>query len=280
MADTSDVENELVDLVLAVVYPNGTSQPSIVNAGVKIYRGWPVSAGLDTDLAAGVANISVFPPPGMERNTSRYDRDDIELTAPVHTLTATVAGNKVTIGGSFAAATPQNVVVLCGAQLAFAYSAQADDTLASIATNLAALIAASFPGTAASGAVITIAGNPGIVQARIGGVGQIWTEQARQEKVYWITCWCPTPAMRDILAPAIDVTLKQLDFVTLADGSEARLIYHSSRTNDEGQKVQIYRRDLLYSVEYATSTTTSAPETVTVGLSESVNSGPSQTSYL
>lgn len=268
MADTSDVENKLVSLVAATVYPNGTVAPSIINAGVKVYRGWPVSASLDTDLAAGKANISIFPPEGMERNTTRYPREEAVVAAPVHTLTATVAGNTITIGGTVSR--PQNVIALCGISFEFAYGVQANDTLTLIAGNLAALIAVAFPGTAASGAVITVVGKPGILQARIAGQGQVWTRQSQQEKTYWITCWCPTPAMRDVLASAIDVVLKQLDWIDLADGSRGRLRYASSRVSDEGQKVQIYRRDLVYTLEYETATMTPAYETGTVG----VTTGP------
>lgn len=273
MADTSDVENAFVTLVAATVYPNGTGQPSIVNAGVKVFRGWPNSASLDTDLAAGAAQISIFPPEGMERNTTRYPREEADVAAPVHTVTATVNGNTVTIGGTISS--PQNIIVACGVGQSFSYAVQTNDTLALIATNLAALIAASFPGTAASGAVITVAGKPGILQARIAGQAQVWTRQSQQEKTYWITCWCPTPAMRDVLAPAIDVALKQLDWINLADGSRGRLRYASSRVSDEAQKVQIYRRDLVYTVEYETATVSPAPETGIVG----VTTGPQGTQH-
>jgi hypothetical protein len=276
MADTSDVENALKALAISAVYPRGTTAPSIVNADLFIYRGWPNAAQLDTDLAAGKAHVSIFPPEGMERNTTRWPRDEQLLAPPVHTLTATVNGNTITIGG--AVKVPQNVIALCGNRFAFAYGVQANDTLATIATNLAALIAAQFPGTAANGDVITAVGKTGILQARIASTGQVYVEQKRQEKSYWITCWCPTPAMRDILAPAIDVALSELDFINLADGSVGRLRYASSRTSDEGQKVQIYRRDLVYTVEYGTAVITTAPETGAVG----VTTGPAsaqQTNY-
>lgn len=262
MADTSDVENELKALCVATVYPNGTGAASIVNATVGIERGWPTANDLDAELGAGQAIVSIFPPEGMERNTTRWPRDEQLLTAPVHTLSASVAGSVVTIGGTVAV--PQNVIVLCG-KTAFAYAVQANDTLASIAANVAALIAARFPGTNASGPAITIAGKPGLVQARIASTGQVYVEQSRQEKTYWITCWCPTPVMRDTLAAAIDVALKELDFITVGvEQSQARIRYASTRVSDEGQKVQIYRRDLVYTVEYGTGSISTAFETGTI----------------
>jgi hypothetical protein len=200
----------------------------------------------------------------MERNTTRYPRDDIEVVAPVHTLTAKVAGNAITIGGTIT--TPQNVVVSCGPALAFGYSVQAGDTLASIASGVAALLAEAFPGTSSTGAVVTMGRGAPIPNAYVASTGKVWTEQGRQEKVFWITCWCPTPALRDQLVPPIDLALRQLDFITMPDQGAARLIYHSSRESDEGEKNEIYRRDLLYSVEYATATVTTAFEVGAVTL--------------
>lgn len=262
MADTSDVENELVDLIAAVIYPAGTSQPSIVNATVGIERGWPTANDLDQELGAGQAIISVFPPPGLERNTTRWPREEQLLTAPTHTLTAQIAGNVVTLGGTVSL--PQNVVVVCSGMV-FAYGVQAGDTLASIAANLAEVLAEQFPGTSSVGPALTIQGHSGIPNARVASSGQIYVEQSRQEKTYWITCWCPTPAMRDLLAPAVDVALKQLDFITVGtEQSQARIRYVNSNVSDEAQKVQIYRRDLVYSIEYGTGTITSATETAAV----------------
>lgn len=272
MADTSDVENALKAIVIGVVYPNGTSQPSIAGVTIGVERGWPTANDLDTELGAGQAIISIFPPPGLERNTTRYPRQESRLAKPVHTLTAPVAGNTITIGGTVAV--PQNVIVLCGNRFAFPYSVQQGDDLDTIAANLAALIAVQFPGTAAVGSVITVAGNPGIVQARIASTAQVATEQSLQEKTYWITCWCPTPDMRDILAPAVDVALKKYDFIVVGtEQSRAWLRYARSNTSDEGQKVQIYRRDLVYTVEYGTFTIDTAYETGAIG----VNSGPATT---
>lgn len=258
MADASDVANVLKALVVGIVYPNGTSQPSIVNTTVGVERGWPISDELQQQLGAGQCIVSIFAPPGMERNTTRYQRDDVQVAAPVHTLSATVSGNTITIAGSIAV--PQNVIVRCGPKLAFSYAVQPNDTLASIAAGIAALLVATFPGTSSNGPVVTVAAKAGLLQARVASTGQVFTEQGRQEKVFWITCWCPTPALRDELTPAIDLALRQLDFITMPDQGAARLIYNSSRETDDGEKNEIYRRDLLYSVEYATATVTPALE--------------------
>lgn len=277
MADLSDVETALLTLIQTAVYPNSTSSPSVVNADVRIYRGWPIAAQLDSDLAAGRAHVSVYAQPNVERNTTRYQREEQTQTAPVHTLTGSVNGNAVTIGGTVS--TPQTVIVLCGTKFAFTYAVQSGDTLSTIAAAVAALIAVQFPGTAAVGAVITIVGQPGVVQARIAGQGSTWTEQGRQDRGFQIGCWCPTPALRDVLVPAIDLALRKLDRITLVDGSSAHIRYERTFTSDEGEKVQVFRRDLFYMIEYATASIATAYEvgafggTMTGGLSPDQSTG-------
>ena len=61
MADQSDVEIALVSVVSAALYPNGTDEASVPGPDCRIYRGWPNSAALDADLAAGKINVTVFP---------------------------------------------------------------------------------------------------------------------------------------------------------------------------------------------------------------------------
>jgi hypothetical protein len=273
MADLADVENAIKALLVGIIYPNGASDPSIVSEQVTIGRGWPLAADIDTAMTAGNCIVSVYSQPGMERNTTRFPRSD-EITArPNITLTATVSGKQITLGGTIA--TPQNIVVLCGTQFVFPYEVQSGDTLASAATNVAALIAAEFPGTGASGDVITIAGNPGIVQVRVAGQFGIWTEEARQERGIQITCWCATPALRDALAAPIDLALKQLPFFATPDQSAVRLRYARTMMTDEGEKVQIFRRDLFYTVEYPTVSVGTAAQTAAIGVSSALDGGPS-----
>jgi hypothetical protein len=74
-----------------------------------------------------------------------------------------------------------------------------------------------------------------------------------------VTCWCPTPATRDATAAAIDQSLSGQRFLPLADGTNGRLIYASTTVFDQSQNARLYRRDLTYSVEYATIVSSSLP---------------------
>jgi hypothetical protein len=67
-----------------------------------------------------------------------------------------------------------------------------------------------------------------------------------------VTIWAPNNRARTILAAAIDNVLKQTNRITLPDTSQALICYNRTSINDDHQMTTIYRRDLIYDVEYAT----------------------------
>jgi hypothetical protein len=73
MADLSDVINGLKAVIVATLYPNGSSNPvSPVNSvATTIYGGWPLSKTLDAALGAGKVTVSIFTGQA-ERNTVRF----------------------------------------------------------------------------------------------------------------------------------------------------------------------------------------------------------------
>jgi hypothetical protein len=78
-------------------------------------------------------------------------------------------------------------------------------------------------------------------------------EVRRQEQGFRITCWCPTPTARDTVASAIDLLLTGFRFISLEDNSHGRLQYKGTLVFDQSQDALLYRRDLLYNVEYCTT---------------------------
>jgi hypothetical protein len=251
MADLVDVENSFVALISQTLYQNGIGQPSITGVPTIVYAGWPTASRLDADLLAlsqnlpaGKIHVTVFPSK-MERNTTRYMRKWDDVTLPVQTLTLTISGQHVTVGGTVA--TPQNIMLMVGYR-PFVYAVQPSDTLTSIATALAALVA----GATNAGPVITLPSIAVLTAARVGASGTAIKEIRRQERLFMITVWADTPAHRDITAQAIDPVLAALNFLMFTDGSAGRLIYKSSPIDDMAQKELLYRRDLMYSVEYGT----------------------------
>ncbi|MBO4120282.1 hypothetical protein J5T34_05950 [Cupriavidus gilardii] len=248
MADLSDVSRALVALIAKTVYPNGTSQPSITGQPVKVYAGWPNPAELADDLKAGKVHISVFPRAVKQVNSAVSKWRTI--TPPVHTLTLVASGDQVTVGGTVS--TPQNASLVIDGE-AFPYAVQESDTLASIATALAALISADRPATS-TGPVVTVPGAIAI-SPRVGGVATRLREVRRQDQEFLITVWANCYDSRDPVASAVDAALAATTRITLPDGSFGTLRSRpmSNPWNDSGQKERIYRRDLCCWIEYSTT---------------------------
>lgn len=254
MADLTDVENALAALILTALYPNGTGQASVANVPIKIYPGWPTSSQLDADLAVGTAHVTIFPT-ASERNTTRYPDKWETLSVAPATLTLAINGQQITVGGAMPSPFSAHNLVLMVTGKIYSYAVQSTDTLTSIATALTALLAVDYAGATSTGAVITLPNAAHITAARIGTLGTSIREVRRQEREFQITAWCDTPAHRDAIVKPMDIALAATKFLALADGTAARLIYKSSPITDAQQKSKLYRRDLIYTVEYATTQT-------------------------
>lgn len=278
MADVSDVMAALASLCSQIVYPNGTEQPSVAGVKVAVRRGWPIPAQLDADLAAKVVNVSVYAR-ADERNTSRYMTRSADVVASAPTLTIGAVDNVLTIGGAMPSPfAPHNIAVVVNGK-PYTYAVQASDSVAGIATALASAIAIDVPGTASVGPVITVASGASVDAARVGTAGQGVRETRRQERTFQITVWADVPASRDAVAKPIDAALSDTKFITLPDGTGGRLIYKGSPMSDDLEKAKLYRRDLLYTVEYATTVIDEAFEIVAIEETVSANGGPVQTIY-
>ncbi len=252
MADLTDVGNALVALIAQTLYPNGAGQACVGGIGVRVFQGWPNPQQLDADLKAGIAHVSVFPRP-EERNTTRYPKDWQQRSVNMPTLTLAIAGQTITIAGTVPpAGNPHNVTVLANKQ-PYVYAVQQADSLTGIATALAALIAVGIPGTTSAGPVITLPTSGRIGSVRVGVTGTNIREIRRQERQFQITAWADTPAHRDAIIQPIDVALAATQFLTLVDTTAGRLVYKGSMVSDKDQKGKLYRRDLFYTVEYATT---------------------------
>ena len=263
MADIADVFSAMQAIITSVVYPNGTSSPSaILVSGVpqpaRIYPGWPIPSNLDNDMAAGITNISIYAPRGFYKNTTRYPQDEFQITAPVHTITTLISGTNITIGGT--ESTPQNVAVVANG-VGVSYGVQSSDTLTSIAAGLVALLQAAGVTCSSTGPVISIPNGVNI-GATVGGAGSSIREVMRQEQKFQVTIWAPSSAVLtapDAIRPAFGAPIKVqfavTPFLTLSDNSAARLITMDDFYDDDVSKPNVYRRDLFYNVEYATTQT-------------------------
>ena len=254
MADQSDVENALAELVSAALYPSGTASPSIPGRPCRIFRGWPNSAALDADLAAGRINVSIFPVDTALRNTTRYPAEWTVADAGTPTLTVSVSAISATFGGTADAGQLAGLLV---DGRTYVYRTQTANSPALVAANLSALMRPDRI-VLLSHASISVPG-AGVLLARTVADAGVLMELRRQTQIFRITSWCPDPATRDGTAAAIDSALAAQSFVALPDRTQGRLIYVGSTVFDQSQDAALYRRDLLYSVDYATTRVATQP---------------------
>lgn len=248
MADISDVINTLGSLAGTAMYPNGTSRPSVTGTAIVVRSGWPVPQQLKTLMADGSVMVTIYGMPGMGKNTTRFlGDDDAQAMIPVPRVAITISGNQVIIGGTINAG---EAVTLRVNYQPYSYAIQASDTVNMIAAALAALI----PNASVNGAVITIA-ELFDIEAAISVPVAVQQEIGRQAQVFMLVIWAPTELLRDAAARALELAFKQQPRIVMPDNTWARLLQRGVTQSDGSEKQQIYRRNLLYEVEYALTTT-------------------------
>lgn len=245
MADLSNVMALLVSKVAAIVYPNGTNSASIANVDVRIFQGWPIPNVLESDLANGSAQISIYALPTEQKLPVELGRPTYITDSGITTIVATVSGKTVTFSGSIAS--NQNVALIVNGK-AYVHAVQVADTLSSIAT----AFATSISGASSLGAVLTIPSAYEIT-VRIGGVGHAIKLLRRQSKEFQITVWAPTPDARSSISSQLDAQLTENSSLTFADGSGGTMTYCRTMQSDSNEKSGLYRRDLIYAVDYSTT---------------------------
>ncbi len=283
MADLADVENGLVALIADALYgvpfsapggvwfatPDGqiiaapqaggylpgSVQATVAGNPAKLYRGWPESSLLDADLAAGTSHVSVFSKPNMTRRTTRYQSVWRTVTPVVPTITAAIVGTTVVFGGTGGFVGP--VILTLGSLLQpqwFRYGVQPTDAPQSVA----AALAAAVPGASASGSTLTLP-SPAVA-CSVTAAQPAQAEVRRQVQHIAVSCWCPTPLVRDAIAVTIDSALADVLRFTLPDNSGCYVRYVSTMQDDLPSKARVWRRDLTYAVEYPTLAALHVPE--------------------
>lgn len=246
MADLSDVEIGLATLAMQALYPSGSSSASITGQDCRVYRGWPLPASLNSDLRNGIVNVTVFPDEQPGRVTAFYpDNNQVINTGPL--LTAAVDGTTVTFGGT--AQIGQLAGLLVDGR-AYPYQIAAGDSASSVAANLADLVRADQIVTL-SGSALVIPAAAHVV-ARVVTQNQFQQQLRRQERLFHVACWCPSPTTRDQVAIAIDQMVAPLAFLSFSEGTAGRITYHGTTVSDRGEDAFLYRRDLIYLIEYPT----------------------------
>lgn len=254
MADLSEVEDALLQRAAAVLYPEGPAAPSILGTVLRLYRGWPQGAALDADLAAGLAHVTVFAEPRPVAVTTRFPDRWETVDEPAPGLAITVAGRSATVSGSAHAGQVAGLLV---DGMAVVHRTAPGDTPEMVAAILATYLRTRRIVTL-DGATLTVAG-AGRMLGRVVADRTARRETRRQRQVLRLSAWCPDPGLRDRLVGALDAQLSTVDFLDLPDGAKGRLLFRGSVVADQGRAARLFRRDLLYSVDYATTVSQTLP---------------------
>ena len=247
MSDLSEVRNTIAQNLVTPIYPNGTSMPSIAGIPITINAGWPIRTNLDQQLQMGNGMVSVYPMK-QERVVTKFQRKFYPNTYTAPTITLTVTGQTVTVTGTVTI--PQATMILANG-LGYAYKILITDTRDTIAANTAALIA----GATATGNVITLPSSYYSIIARVSSNYPASQELARVDRLFMITIWVPDENSRFLLGNAIDIYMKQNYRIPMPDNFFAQVFYHNTDDTDMLDKSLIYRRDLNYTIQYATTVT-------------------------
>lgn len=258
MADQSDVEAALVAAIAGALYPDGAAAPSAVGATCRIYRGWPGAAALDADLAAGRVNVTVFPDAARQRVTTRYPDEWVQGSVIEPTLGILISATTASVFGVGGAGM---LVGLQADATSVVYRTAAGDTPELVAAELAEKLRGLGWVALANGADVAVPG-AGFLLGRVVADQTGLRETKRQSQGFRISLWCADPAMRDAVGSLIDRSLSSISFLTLADGSGGNLRFVSSVLFDQSANARLYRRDIVYSVEYGTTASQALPSMI------------------
>ena len=247
MADLSDVLDTLTSMVSEAVYPNGTGNPSVTGGKVSIFPGWPVRNKLDDAMRARgefEPFVSVFPT-NIVKDVTKYERTFQQTGVILSTITTRIVGETVLIEGTVSI--PSSVVIIADG-IAYGYKVLSTDTLDSIAQSLSFLIPGSIYG--ANG--VTIPGVRNLV-SRVTNQAIMRQRLGMEQRVFMISCWCPTPVIRTILGSAINVYIRSNYQPVFSDGFYGFIWYESLDEDDDLQLSLVYRRNLNFRVQYQTT---------------------------
>lgn len=250
MASLQDVLDTLYNLVIGAVYPAGISQPSVTGVDTTIVQGFPVRNVLDTTMNSGKILISVFPT-NIERVVTKFLRTYQQNQQNTPTISIVINQNLKTIQINGTVSIPQVLMVIQNG-IGYAYSLQSTDTLNSIATNASL----GIPGAFSVGNTIHCP-QAYDLNARMSVLGTSSRELSRQERVFSISTWCPSPILRAQVIPYIDEMIKLNTDLIFTDNFYGIMWQHESPLEfyDNLELSRVYRSDLRCRIQYATTQT-------------------------
>ncbi|MGC9268994.1 hypothetical protein [Acidiphilium sp.] len=193
--------------------------------------------------------MTVFATATAVRNTTRFPRVWQEVAPVPATLGVNVDNLSATFSGICAAGQLAGIAV---DGTIFPYAVQATDTPPTVASNLAAMMRAAGWLVEYAGSTVTVPAAR-LFTARVVAGGISLQEIKRQAQEFRVSLWCGDPLTRDAVAAVVDPALATPNFIGLADGSCGHIAYVGGTTTDAGADAALYRRDIVYTVEYPTT---------------------------
>jgi hypothetical protein len=115
-------------------------------------------------------------------------------------------------------------------------------------------------------ATITVPGAHDFTARTASSVNEL-EEWSRQEQGFQVSVLAPLPSLRDGIASGIIQTLAQIGFLLLADGTGGRIRFRSEKNCDADQAASLFRRDIIYDVEFGLTVMSSNPSMLFADLS-------------
>lgn len=258
--DVSSVEKGLVSTLTNTLFDGGNPNPdkllpcAVAYLGtpvpMRVYREWPLVDRLKTELAAGGCNVSIYTVANNSTNVTRQRRNLYTHKVEI-TVTATISGSTVTFSGT---GTAGQVVGVSVGETGYAYRLAGGETPTAIASYFATII----PGSTSQGGVLGDLG-ANIASNVVSDVVRL-TEVRRQVQRFLITVWAPTPQVRDLIGSAASMSLTEASCIRSKYGScTEKPVWRGVSVPQADEKVNIYRRDETWDIEYATHRVQTVP---------------------
>ncbi len=271
-----------IDDVMTTLAAECTEALASVQLDTLAYPGWPQQQELLEDLKNRIVNVSVYPSPHGERNTTRFAPVFRVVREPVANLSAVLSAVKLQGGIGEVAATAtielrgsinEGVVAILyvgGAYVPFhpvtgatleataAALAAAINNDASASTVVTASVAPSLTGVVLTAREPGMAGNSIPVRFSIGGTGVVSCIEKTQTHDFEIHVWAYDNDARKLVGDALERHFTHERTLTWEDGEMFKLRYAKQVQTDAEIKHGIYRRIVYYSVEYPTTYKTEA----------------------
>lgn len=264
MASVSEIEGIISQVIYDYIYPENSNGilNSILNEDVKICRGWPQEVELSKDLmsASAISWVTVNQQPGHTKNKTRYGRQwktlDADSSFGLSVNNFTDSSYKVEFTGSSLRNGLAGIVIEESAYPVVVQSGQASDT---VTNNIYELVKADYS-TKISIEGSTITSQPGLtVKGFCGKNVTMYQEISRLEDTFCTSIFSPSIIERDNIENAVMESLLLSNILSNPTFDRGTINFQDRKLYDNNLNANIYRVDIMWSIEFSIISTISCP---------------------